>query len=95
MRDDEDDLPFASRPKKVVMKKAAKPMSITAGVTTSYNEILDDDTDIEAVDPLPQTKLAGEITPPAPLGGFSKQRPQPHCACIKGVGECVFFCSFQ
>jgi hypothetical protein len=68
MRDDEDDLPFASRPKKVVMKKSAKPTSITAGVTTSYNEILDDDTDIEADDPVSQTKLAGEITPLACLG---------------------------
>ncbi len=59
MRDEEDDLPFASRPKKVAAK--AKPTKVTAGVTTSYNEILDDDTYEEADDPVPQTRLAGIV----------------------------------
>lgn len=61
--DEEDGLPFASRPKVVAAKAArsavSQPMQITTGATTSYNEVLDDDTDMEEDDTVPQIKLAG------------------------------------
>ena len=61
--DDDDDLPFVSRPKKgKVMKVAAKdqkPTITTAGATSTYNELIDGDNEVEADDPVPETKLKG------------------------------------
>ena len=65
--DDDDDLPFVSRPKKgKVMKVAAKdrkPTITTAGATSTYNELTDGDNEVEANDPLPETKLEGVQLP--------------------------------
>lgn len=64
--EDDDVLPFVSRPKKVkVMRVApgdAKPTTTSAGATSTYNEILDGDTEAEAGDPVPETRLEGDLS---------------------------------
>jgi len=61
--DDEDALPFASRPKVVRPKTVQKPKQVPVGVTTSYNEVVDgdsEDDDYGDIDnTMPTTKLAG------------------------------------
>lgn len=44
---------------KAARNAVSQPMQITTGATTSYNEVLDDDTDVEEDDTVPQIKLAG------------------------------------
>ena len=66
--DDDDALPFVSRPKQTVKvirqqtdststKAKATPI---AGAVSTYNEMLDDDTEVEADDPGPETTLEGD-----------------------------------
>lgn len=58
---DDDDLPFVSRQNNAAAKAArgaiAKPMKMTSGATTSYNEAEDDELDAELSNV--KTKLAG------------------------------------
>ena len=56
--EDDDDLPFVSRPKKKA--KGAKATATTvSGITSSYDELADVDIEAEADDPGPEMKLAG------------------------------------
>ena len=62
--EDEDALPFVSRPKTVKVTRAqpgesqAKATTVSGAVST-YDEMLDDDTEVEANDPGPQSTLEG------------------------------------
>lgn len=81
--DDEDALPFASRPKVIRPKPVQKPKQVPAGVTTSYSEVVDgdsEDDDYGDIDNtmMPATRLAGAPaqsflrTSPAFAGGASR-----------------------
>ena len=66
--DDADALPFVSRPKQTVKvmrqhtdSSSTKAKATTvAGAVSTYNEMLDDDTEVEADDPGPETTLEGD-----------------------------------
>jgi hypothetical protein len=53
--EDDDDLPFVSRPK----KKAKGAKAIATTVSATYDELSDVDTEAEGDDPGPEMKLAG------------------------------------
>ena len=63
---DDDALPFVSRPKqkmkvmKVQPEDAKATATTVAGATSTYNEMLDDDNEVEADDPGPESTLEGK-----------------------------------
>ncbi len=61
--DDSDALPFVSRPKAVKVTKAqpgnAKATTVS-GAVSSYDEMQDEDTEVEADDPGPESTLEGD-----------------------------------
>ena len=64
--DDSDALPFVSRPKAVKVMKAqpgsAKATTVS-GAVSSYDEMQDEDTEVEADDPGPESTLEGDYPP--------------------------------
>ncbi len=80
--DDSDALPFVSRPKAVKVTKAqpynamAKATTVS-GAVSSYDEMQDEDTEVEADDPGPESTLEGDHS----ASGFQCQGGRAVMSC--------------